>query len=264
MVVAGRIATWCLIFATYAFVGWGTEVLLGAFMRRKVVNRGFLIGPICPIYGFGALLMTLAAGCGENILEVFLLSFLAGAILEYSTSYVMEKLFRVRWWDYRHEKFNINGRICLKYLICFGIGGVLVVKVFNPILLGIVNGIDDVPRVALAIIVIGMMLVDLVVSLRLIINCRVTVGTTQPDATEEITEHVREVMMEKGKLNRRLTKAFPTMHVDKKQAARAKIQTQAKAQVKVIKNNAKVQTRAIKKRAKADKKAVGKSAIKRH
>lgn len=256
MDLAGEIANWCLVFFIYSMVGWCVEVALEATLKRRVINRGFLIGPVCPIYGFGGVIMSLVAGRGESIIEIFLISFLAGAILEYSTSYLMEKLFRVRWWDYQDEKFNIRGRICLKYLTCFGIGGVLIIKLINPILFAMLNAISAVPRIAAAIILVGLFLADLGVSLWLVIKCRVTVGTVNADATEEITQHVRMVLMEKGKLNRRLAKAFPSMHVDEDQAAQAKIKTQAKAQVKAIKKSAKVQTKAVKTRAKADTKAI--------
>lgn len=259
MSLAGEIANWCLLFFIYSAAGWCVEVALGATLQQKMVNRGFLIGPVCPIYGFGAVIMSLVAGRGESILEIFLISFLAGAVLEYSTSYFMEKLFRVRWWDYHDEKLNLHGRICLKYLICFGVGGVLIIKFINPILLGLFNAIGVVPRMVIAAVLVGLLLADLGVSLWLIIKCRVTVGTVNADATEEITQHVRQALMEKGKLDRRLAKAFPDMHIDQDQAAQAKIKTQAKAQVRAIKKSAKVQTRAVKTRAKADTKAISKT-----
>ncbi len=216
MEIAGHIATWFLIFLTYSVAGWCIEVFLGVVMQHKIVNRGFLIGPVCPIYGIGALLMSLLLRNTTNLVEVFLVSFLAGAVLEYTTSFLMEKLFRVRWWDYTDEKFNIRGRICLKYLLCFGVLGLIIMSFTNPALLIFYNSISVVPRVAAAIILFALLLSDFGISLWLINNCRVTVGTLQRDATEEISMHIREVMLEKGKLNRRLAKAFPQMQAKQK------------------------------------------------
>lgn len=218
METAVNLANWFLLFIIYSFIGWALEVALGLVIekRHKPVNRGFLIGPICPIYGFGAIIMTLIVGKADGVLEIFCVCFLSGAIIEYLTSYIMEKLFHVRWWDYSDKAFNVNGRICLQCLIMFGILGVLAIKILNPLTFGLLNNIPEVPRLAIAIIVFIIMLADILISLWLIIKCRVTVGTSERDATEEITENVRKVMMEKGKLNRRLAKAFPDMQAKKK------------------------------------------------
>lgn len=97
-----------LWFLLYAFIGWVYESVLVSVSERRWVNRGFLNGPLCPIYGCGA------------------------SILEYITSWGMEKLFHARWWDYSHYRFNIQGRICLLGAIVFGFGGVLIIDVVQP------------------------------------------------------------------------------------------------------------------------------------
>lgn len=218
METVATIATWFLIFVSYSFIGWALEVALGIFIEKRLrpVNRGFLIGPICPIYGFGALLITLVIGQTESVLAIFAVSFIGGAILEYITSYIMEKLFHVRWWDYDNMAFNVNGRVCLQCLVMFGVLGVLVIKVLNPLFLGIYGYIPDTPRLALAIIVFVILAADIIISLWLIIKCRVAVGTAERDATEEITENIRKILLDKGKLDRRLAKAFPNMKAKQK------------------------------------------------
>lgn len=127
----------------------------------------------------------------------------------------MEKLFHVRWWDYSEKPFNLNGRICLENLFYFGILGLIVIKFINPLLFGFFNSWDVVIRIVIACVIFLIWLLDFGVSLWLIIGCRVTVGTIAPDATDEITERVREILIDKGrvkgKLNRRLVKAFPDM-----------------------------------------------------
>ena len=110
------------------------EVVWNVFTDKKLVNRGFLIGPYCPIYGVGCLLLVFLLGRfkGQPVI-LFLMSIIVCSILEYSTSYIMEKLFKARWWDYSEYKFNLNGRICAATMIPFGILGVLVVYYLNPI-----------------------------------------------------------------------------------------------------------------------------------
>lgn len=215
MDLAGQIATWFLIFVSYSMIGWVMEVGYNVVAKRKMTNRGFFIGPVCPIYGAGALLMTILISDTGNIFEVFAVAVLGSAVLEYLTSVVMEKLFHVRWWDYSEKPFNLNGRICLENLFYFGILGLIVIKFINPLLFGFFNSWDVVIRIVIACVIFLIWLLDFGVSLWLIIGCRVTVGTIAPDATDEITERVREILIDKGrvkgKLNRRLVKAFPDM-----------------------------------------------------
>lgn len=195
--------------------------------HHRPSNRGFLIGPLCPIYGAGALIMTFLLRDTENILEVFIVSVIAASILEYTTSYIMEKLFRVRWWDYSHEKFNLNGRICLKMLLAFGVMGVIVTRFTNPILFGFFSSINEVGRIAIAATLFSIVLTDIIITTWLIVGCRATAGTLQIDATDEISANIREILMDQGKLRRRLAKAFPNMAV--KQNSRSSRQSRPKS-----------------------------------
>ena len=113
-----------LWFLFYSFCGWVYESILVSILERRPVNRGFLNGPLCPIYGVGAVGAVVVLGQVHNPLVVFLLSMVGASILEYVTSWVMEALFHARWWDYSDYKFNLNGRICLLGAFVFGVGGV--------------------------------------------------------------------------------------------------------------------------------------------
>ena len=203
------LAIWFLIFIVYSIAGWLLEITVGLLQKHRFVNRGFLIGPICPIYGTGALLITFCLSPLHNPIVIFLASVLICATLEYSTSVIMEKLFHVRWWDYSDRPFNLNGRICLEALIVFGIGGTLVTLIFSPALYHILSSLPDVALYALALIFVVALLVDALLSLYLIKGFRVTVGIAAKDATIEISERVHDLIMAKGKLSRRLLKAFP-------------------------------------------------------
>ena len=133
-----------LLFLIYSFIGWSIEVIGKLIEKHKFINRGFLVGPICPIYGHGCIVMILTLGrYRDNPLTLFMYAIFICSLLEYFTSYFMEKIFKARWWDYSNNKFNINGRICLETLVPFGIGGVLVLFVFNPFLEKIINLIPD-------------------------------------------------------------------------------------------------------------------------
>lgn len=211
MPTLNTLSLWFLVFVTYSFVGWLMEVAHSIVCHKKFTNRGFLIGPLCPVYGFGTIIMTLLLGHVTNIMTIFIVAMVASTILEYTTSFVMEKLFHVRWWDYSHEPLNLNGRVSIRNSTMFGLMGVLVIKFANPIVFGFYNMMPAQIRLFVATIIMIVFLVDLAVSLWLIIGCRVTVGTVNADATEEITAHIRAVLMGKGKLSRRLAKAFPNM-----------------------------------------------------
>lgn len=203
------LALWFLIFITYSFGGWLMEVIISILERRKLVNRGFLVGPICPIYGAGAVILALVLNQNDSILEIFCVSFLGAAVLEYITSYTMEKLFRVRWWDYSQKPMNLNGRICLEGLVGFSIIGILSIKIFTPALQSLYMSLPTVVLYACSITILVALIADIALSLWLILGVRVTVGTVQKDATAEISERVHEILTDKGKLNRRLVKAFP-------------------------------------------------------
>lgn len=222
MELTGTLSTWFLVGLVYSFIGWiGEVVVLSTIKKRLVVSRGFLVGPLCPIYGVGALLMTLLLRNVDNIFIVFIVAVISSGVLEYFTSFAMEKLFRVRWWDYGEEAFNLHGRICLKNLFYFGIGGIFLVYIGNPFLFSVFENIPIVTRVTIAGVLLFLLLVDIGVSLWLVIVCRVTVGTVEIDATEEISQRVREILAGKGKLKGRLVRAFPNMEA-KKKAPRAR------------------------------------------
>lgn len=97
-----------------------------------MVNRGFLNGPLCPIYGTGAILGVAILGNVHNPIIIFLISMVGATILEYTTSWVMEQLFHARWWDYSNFRFNLQGRVCLLGALIFGLGGVGVVLGSQP------------------------------------------------------------------------------------------------------------------------------------
>ena len=139
-----NVFTYFMLFFIYAILGWIIETTLVSIEKRKFVNRGFLIGPYCPIYGFGGLAITiLLKNYTKDPIVLFLMAVIICGILEYFTSYIMEKIFKARWWDYSAKKYNINGRICLETVVPFGILGCLVMYVLNPITFKYLNMLSN-------------------------------------------------------------------------------------------------------------------------
>ena len=143
-----KVVIFILYFFFYSFIGWIVESTYCSFGEKKLINRGFLTGPIVPIYGAGTLTMAVCLTpiknlhfgftAGEHFISLStMLVFFAGIIVcdivEFITSYVMEKLFHARWWDYSNKKFNIQGRICLQHSIYWGVGSVIFLYFIHPI-----------------------------------------------------------------------------------------------------------------------------------
>ncbi len=111
-----------LYLGIYSFLGWVCETIFCSVGQGKFVNRGFLIGPFCPIYGFGALGILYTLGyVPPSIIGIFLGGMVVTSTLEYITGWAMEKIFNQKWWDYSHKRFNIHGRVCLKNSTLFGL-----------------------------------------------------------------------------------------------------------------------------------------------
>ena len=126
-------------FFAYAFLGWCSEVVFAALKSGRFVNRGFLSGPICPIYGFGIVGVLLStAPLQGNWLWLYLGSVVLTTLLELVTGFAMEKLFHQRWWDYSKMPLNVGGYICLPFSLIWGVACVLIVKGLHPIIAGLV------------------------------------------------------------------------------------------------------------------------------
>ncbi len=157
-----QIETCFLWFLTYSVIGWCYETALCSIMRKSFVNRGFLNGPYCPIYGFGALLIILLLGGIHNPLLLFLAALLLTGSLEYLTSWAMEKLFHARWWDYSEKRFNIKGRVYLRGLIAFGLFALLLIHYLHPLIVSLTARVPEGTREILALVLFSFFLTDLV------------------------------------------------------------------------------------------------------
>ena len=204
--------TYFLLYFIYSIIGWFLEIGLAFYEHKKFVNRGFLIGPYCPIYGVGCLLLTILLSKYINEPGViFAFSIFICATLEYLTSYLMEKIFKLRWWDYSNMKFNINGRICLETLIPFGIIGVLVVKYISPFLINTINSINFNVLVIINIIILSILITDILISFNVVFNLKNVTRNLNKDSTEEIKKAIYKFIHNNIFMYNRIVKAFPNM-----------------------------------------------------
>ena len=182
------------LFFVYAFLGWCAEVCYAALRTGKFVNRGFLNGPVCPIYGFGmaAVLWALRPLMGNTVL-LFLGSVVLTSLLEWLTGFLLEKLFHQRWWDYSDEPFNLGGYICLRFSLYWGLACLFVLKIIHPTVLW---GVRAVPRsvgwVLLAVFAAAMA-ADLAAAVRTVVRMN-----RQLRQLDELAGRLREVSNDLG------------------------------------------------------------------
>jgi len=201
-----------LLFIIYSFLGWLFEVIITYNKKEGFVNRGFLLGPYCPIFGVTALIMIVTLSSIKNYFVLFFTAFVIASIVEYITSYLMEKIFKARWWDYSKEFFNLNGRICLGASILFGVFGISLLKIINPFILGNLSKLNINLINYLFYIIFPLFIIDIVISFNVILKVKKTFKFLKSDNTRDITEKVKEALNRK-KLTKRFIKAFPNFKV---------------------------------------------------
>ena len=213
------VLTFFMYFFIYSIIGWCVETFFVMLNTKKIVDRGFLIGPYCPIYGFGSILMIMyLTQYKDNILTVFILGVVICSLLEYLTSYFMEILFKTRWWDYSNHKFNLNGRICGQNCLLFGLGGLIVIYFTQPILTNIFNSIPNNVLVFISVFSLIVFSIDFLISLNVINKFKKTLTSVdlKKDSTQEFAKAVRETLIKNNKfLQERLINAFPNINFDK-------------------------------------------------
>ena len=205
-----------LLFFIYSFIGWCIEVTLKAIQYHRFINRGFLIGPCLPIYGSGCALIT-AAIDGLVLLSVnessygtvFAVSFILCGFLEFTVSYILEKRFHARWWDYSQKPMNLYGRIWIGNLILFGLGGVIVVKLVNPIIYRVLAQINSQTRYWIAIGLTAVLIYDYVVSHFILKLVKDSVEKSEADNTEAISREVIKTLTDKSLFAKRFANAYP-------------------------------------------------------
>ena len=215
-----QIKIYFLLFIIYSILGWLMEIIHARVTLKRFVNRGFLIGPYCPIYGCGAILITvLLNGLKNNVIIFFIMSMLLCGTLEYLTSYVMEKFFNLRWWDYSNKNLNINGRICLETLLPFGILGTIIMYISNPFIINIITLLSYKWLNILFYILAIIFIIDFIITIITILTIKKTTAViseeNKEDSTEQITQKVKELLLGKPKAfaEKRLFNAYPKLRL---------------------------------------------------
>lgn len=167
------LSQWLLFSLIYCFFGWCIESTFVSCRKRQLVNRGFLNGPVIPIYGSGAIAILFATlPVRAHPWAVFLLGMLAATILEYFTGAAMEAIFKVRYWDYSDKRFNLNGHICLNTSLAWGALSVVLVEWLHRPIERLVLSLSETVSEVLAFVLSGIFLMDLAMSLKTALDLR--------------------------------------------------------------------------------------------
>lgn len=179
-------------FLIYSFLGWVIESIFRSIIEKKIINTGFLKGPICPIYGIGALIMSFVLdGLSNNLIYLFIASMIILTIWEYIVGVFLEKTFHTKYWDYSDHKINFQGRICLTNSIYWGILGVVFVKYIHPFMQEIIEKVNiDVLHFVVTITSI-VFVVDVITSIVKVKNIKPAL-----ERIEELNNEIKEKLAE--------------------------------------------------------------------
>ena len=223
------------LFFIYSFLGWVTEVCLKYLQYHRFINRGFLIGPYCPIYGAGAVMITLGgdilSAMDRSLAMSFLIAFILCGLLEYATSYILEKYFHARWWDYSQKPMNLHGRVWIGNLILFGLGGVAILDILNPCFLALSARWEPAIFTAALTAVAVLFLADVMVSYFIMNLLKQGVEKSRSDKSEEIAAEVRYLLENRSVFHKRIMDAYPelTFRTEKVKARLERIRKEGEA-----------------------------------
>ena len=202
-----------LQFFIFGFAGWCMEVILKYRQYHRFINRGFLTGPILPIYGFGVILITLVVGrltsVESGVMTTFAISLVICGLVEYLTSFVLEKIFHARWWDYSQKPMNLHGRVWIGNLVLFGLAGVAIIHIVNPVLFPALDRIPLNTRKVTAVVLLAIFAADLVISCFVLKLVKVGIDSSEADNTEEISREVRQLLTNRSYFYSRFADAYP-------------------------------------------------------
>lgn len=209
---------WIAYFILYSFFGWLVEVFHERIQSRRWINRGFLKGPFCPIYGFGVLLLLgLLAPFQNSWIRLFFGGVAVITVLEFVTGFLLERLFGARWWDYHDEKFHIKGYVCPKYSLLFGLLALAGLKGIHP---GVETFVEEMPVLylqAFGLIILTYITVDFVQAVLEIIGLNRLLKELQQKLEEikqlEIRQRLLKERKEKlGKMEKQVEEVEQRLH----------------------------------------------------
>lgn len=222
----------CIYFLVFAFLGWCSEVCFAAYKDGKFVNRGFLNGPVCPIYGFGVAGVHFVTGLIENDAVLVVVSFLLPSLLELVTGFVLEKVFHHKWWDYSKERWNVGGYICAKFSLLWGLVCIAAVKIIFPLVDKFIEVLPVTPTKIVVIILLSLAVIDFIGTIMTIVklNSRLKaidalnakihaasdkIGKPFADGTLSLIAAKKKLAENSSVFARRIVAAFPSMSTKK-------------------------------------------------
>lgn len=206
------------LFFIYSFIGWCIEVCWSALQRRQFVNRGFVAAPLCPIYGFGAVLFALfLPELTGNLFFLFLGGVLLATTLEYATGMLMEKIFHRKLWDYSHIRYNLSGYVCMRYSLLWGVLALVTILFTNPLFCGIVRMIPSTASLVIQWIAVIILFLDFIVVAATVLGMKI-----EAKRLVQLTEGIQQTsrLLENAltaRVTKRMQKSFPS--IDRKTLA---------------------------------------------
>lgn len=201
-----------MIFFIFSCIGYITEVTFCSLHENKLkLSRGFLLGPYIPIYGVGAsLIVFFLSKYYNDPLAFFCLTVIMCSIVEYLTSYIMEKIFKVRWWDYSKQRFNVNGRICLTNSVLFGFGGMLILYILMPPIYNFITKTNKTVFCIISVISLLVFITDLILTTTSLFKVKKTLQKFQEkDITDLAKQEVIKTITKHEFSFNRIFNAFP-------------------------------------------------------
>lgn len=222
------ILTILFMFFIYCFIGWVWESTYESILNKKLLNRGFLNGPYIPLYGFGGLFILLFLQQFQTpfkdvmTIKIYFIGAIGATILEYVTSYALEKILKARWWDYSEYPLNINGRICLIATIFWGVVAVVAIDFLNPFLLRFYQGLSHDSVLIFVTAMCTLFILDLAVTINSILDLRnrmqLIISLEKDKLADSFTEKLGELSRYKERLalignpfTRRILRSFPKL-----------------------------------------------------
>lgn len=210
-----NICLYFFMFYFYSVFGWVIECIDQTIEQKRFINnRGFFIGPYCPIYGFGAAYMYLFLNrYYDDIAVLFVMAVVGTSTIEYVTSFLMEKIFKARWWDYSHMKFNLEGRICLRNSLLFGLLGIAFVYIINPTLLFVINKMPETVLIIISTILFITFMIDIITTFSIMSSLKNKLISIKKDSTYDIDKQVKEILSKNTFYLKKLFRSFPRVRL---------------------------------------------------
>ena len=221
------------LFFIYSFIGWAGEVAAAAVRKHRFVNRGFVNGPLCPVYGAGAVAVAVfLPELHDRLFFLFIGGMIVTSFVEYLTGRTMEKIFHRKWWDYSKDRFNLDGYVSLKSSLAWGVGAVLMIRIFNPLFVRVISLIPGLVGHIILGIGMGLLMVDFIGSGLAVLGLRKK-GSRIGQITDELrkTSVILENRMTR-RIQGRMVNAFPNLEEVREKAGAVLGRTEESRQAK--------------------------------